>query len=141
MTLALGHISYINCVPFFHYLPQCGFTGRIVSGVPSYLNGLLAEGQVDVSPSSSFEYARNWRNYLLLPDLSISSCGAVQSVLLLSNQPIDELEGASIALTGDSATSITLLKVLLREFYGFRRCRYRVPETRVEEVIAGGGTA
>lgn len=141
MTLALGHIAYINCAPFFHYLPQCGFSGRIVSGVPSHLNRLLAAGKIDVSPSSSFEYARNWRDYLLLPNLSISSCGAVRSVLLFSNRPIEDLDEADVALTGDSATSVNLLKVLLQEFYGLRHCRYQVPDHPVEEVIAAGGIA
>jgi len=141
MTLALGHIKYINCAPFFHYLPQCGFAGRIVSGVPSKLNRLLAEGEIDVSPSSSFEYARNWRDYLLLPELSISSCGEVKSVLLFSNRPLEDLEGAEVALTGDSATSINLLQVIFREFYDLRDYRCQVPACPVEEVIAAGGTA
>ncbi len=141
MTLSLGHIAYINCAPFFHYLPKCGFAGRIVSGVPSQLNRLLAEGVIDVSPSSSFEYARNWRDYLLLPELSISSCGQVKSVLLFSARPIEQLEGAEIALTGDSATSINLLQVILREFYGLRNYRCQVPAGSVEAVIDKGGSA
>ncbi len=141
MTLTLGHIAYINCAPFFHYLKQCGFSGRIVQGVPAELNRLLAEGGIDVSPSSSFEYARNWKDYLLLPGHSISSCGPVKSVLLFSSRPIEALEGADIALTGESATSVNLLQVILREFYGFRACRCRVPEQPIEEIVAGGGEA
>jgi chorismate dehydratase len=141
MTLRLGHIAYVNCAPFFHYLPQCGFDGRVICGVPSHLNRLLAEGDIDVSPSSSFEYARNWRDYLLLPELSISSCGEVKSVLLFSNRPIEDLTGAEIALTGDSATSINLLQVILREFFDLHHYRCQVPGSPVEEVIAAGGTA
>ena len=30
MTLSVGHITYANCVPFFHYLADAGFCGRIV---------------------------------------------------------------------------------------------------------------
>ena len=77
MTLTVGHIAYANCVPFFHYLRASGFDGRIVAGVPSELNRMLAAGAIDLAPSSSFEYGRNWRNYLLLPGHSISSCGLV----------------------------------------------------------------
>jgi chorismate dehydratase len=141
MSLVVGHIKYINCAPFFHYLPPCGFAGRIIGGVPSHLNRLLAQGEIDISPSSSFEYARNWREYLLLPDVSISACGPVKSVLLFSRRPIEALEGAAIALTGDSATSINLLQVILREFYGLRDYRCEVPARPVEEVIAAGGAA
>lgn len=141
MSLIVGHIKYINCAPFFHYLPECGFDGTIVDGVPAHLNHLLATGGVDVSPSSSFEYARNWREYLLLPDLSISACGPVRSVLLFSGRPIETLGGSDIALTGDSATSVNLLKIILGEFYDLRDCRYAVPEGPIEAVIAEGGSA
>ena len=138
MSLVVGHIDYLNCVPFFHYLKPAEFQGRIVKGVPSHLNTMLAEGSIDVSPSSSFEYGKNWRDYLLLPDLSISSCGPVQSVLLFSGQPLESLEGGNIALTGESATSVNLLKVLLWEFLGYREVVCSVPDRPVEEVVAEG---
>lgn len=137
-SLSVGHITYANCAPFFHYLRQAGFEGRIVAGVPSRLNQLLSEGQIDVSPSSSFEYARNWRDYLLLPDLSISSFGPVKSVLLFSPQPLEQLEGQSIALTGESATSVNLLKVLLKEYVGLGRVEYALADRPVEDLIAEG---
>ncbi len=141
MTLALGHITYINCAPFFHYLPQAGFKMRIVPGVPAYLNQLLASGTIDVSPSSSFEYARNWQDYLLLPGHSISSWGPVKSVLLFSSCPIEELEGRKIALTGESATSVNLLKILLREYLQLKDVVCLVSDRPVEEVIGAGGAA
>jgi chorismate dehydratase len=142
MTLRVGHITYANCAPFFHYLPGTGFAGQIVPGVPAELNALLAAGQIDVSPSSSFEYARNWRDYLLLPGHSISACGPVRSVLLFSSRPLAELDGKTIALTGESATSVHLLKILLLEFLGHQFCACRIPETgTAEEVIDGGGAA
>ena len=101
--LTLGHIPYLNCVPFFHFLKQEGFQGELVSGVPAELNRMLQTGQLDVSPSSSFEYARNYQDYLLLPGHSISSFGKVQSVLLFSPVELAELDGQQIAITGESA--------------------------------------
>jgi len=98
--LTLGHIPYLNCVPFYHYLKHCGFQGRYLSGVPSELNTMLQAGRLDVSLSSSFEYARHWRNYSLLPRHSISSIGKVKSVLLFSPVDINELSGREIAVTG-----------------------------------------
>lgn len=141
MSLVVGHIAYTNCVPFFHHLRAAGFCGEIVSGVPAQLNQLLAAGKIDVSPSSSFEYARNWRDYLLLPGLSISTRGPVRSVLLFSPHPLTALEGAQIALTGESASSVHLLKILLQEFVGLEQVDYAVPDGQVEEVIAQGGSA
>ncbi|NIQ93989.1 MAG: menaquinone biosynthesis protein [Desulfuromonadales bacterium] len=141
MPLTIGHISYLNCVPFFHYLHQTGFGGEIVHGVPARLNDMLAAGDIDISPSSSFEYARNWRRYVLLPRLSISSIGEVKSVLLFSAVPLEELEGKPIALTGESATSVHLVQLLLREFVGLDRIDCRVPPQPVEDVVAEGGAA
>lgn len=141
MNLVVGHIAYTNCAPFFHHLRAAGFSGEIVSGVPAQLNQLLAAGQIDVSPSSSFEYARNWREYLLLPGLSISTRGPVRSVLLFSPHPLTGLEGAQIALTGESASSVHLLKILLHEFVGLNQVSYAVPDGEVEEVVARGGSA
>ena len=141
MTLVVGHITYANCAPFFHHLADCGFAGRIVPGVPAELNGRLAAGSIDVSPSSSFEYARHWRDYLLLPGLSISAAGPVRSVLLFADRPPEALEGAEIALTGESATSVNLLRVLLREFYGLQRVRFAVPDGPVEPLVAAGRPA
>lgn len=138
MTLAVGHITYANCAPFFHYLPDVGFTGRIFPGVPTELNAMLASGAIDVSPSSSIEYARNWSDYLLLPGHSISACGPVRSVLLFTPSGIAEIEGEEIALSGESATSVALLEILLREYYGHRELRCAVPAGPVEEAVASG---
>lgn len=132
----VGHIPYINCVPFFHYLRQFGFCGKLISGVPSELNRMLQQGELDVSPSSSFEYARNWQDYLLLSGHSISSVGPVKSVMLFSPVSVEGLSGKKIAITGDSATSINLLRVMLREFVGLEDVHDEVPQQGVEAVIA-----
>jgi len=134
--LRVGHIPYLNCEPFFHYLRDKGFNGQILSGVPSALNRMLQTGEVDISPSSSFEYLRNSQDYLLLPEVSISSCGPVQSVLLFSPCPPEKLLGQAIAITGESATSINLLRVLLREFYAHPQVLNFVPAGPAEALIA-----
>lgn len=133
--LTVGHIPYLNCIPFFHYLREFGFSGRLVSGVPSELNRMLQQAELDVSPSSSFEYARNWQDYLVVPGHSISSVGPVESVLLFSPIPIEDLSGKEIAITGDSATSINLLRILLREFVGLDEVIDAVPQQSVESLI------
>jgi chorismate dehydratase len=139
MILKVGHIAYANCAPFFHYLKEVGFCGHVQAGVPSDLNTMLAQGKIDLSPSSTFEYGRNWHNYSLLPDLSISSCGPVQSVLLFASRPLENLAAVPVALTGESATSINLLRLLCVEFYGFQLCEKSCDEQSVEEIISAGG--
>jgi chorismate dehydratase len=121
VTLNIGHIEYANCTPIFTALSanfNCsGY--RFVDGVPARLNALLRSGELDLSPSSSIEYAQAHGEYCLLPELSISAIGPVKSVLLFSRLPIEELDGASIGLSAESDTSVNLLKVLLARRYGF----------------------
>jgi len=139
--LKIGHINYLNCEPFFHYLQNKGCHGDIIQGVPAELNRLLAEGLIDVSISSSFEYGCRWRDYQLLPSLSISADGPVESVLLFYNGDLASLEGEEIALTGESATSIHLLQILLREYVGLKNNSFTVPHEPIEAIIRQGRPA
>ena len=122
MTINIGHIKYANCTPIFTALAShfdcAGY--RFVDGVPARLNAMLRAGEIDLSPSSSIEYAMAHEQYCLLPELSISAIGTVKSVFLFSRVPVEKLDGASIGLTAESDTSVNLLKVLLAKKYGFR---------------------
>lgn len=121
MKINIGHIEYANCTPIFSALAShfdcSGY--RFVDGVPARLNAMLREGGLDVSPSSSIEYATAHEQYCLLPELSISAVGPVKSVFLFTGVPVEELDGATIGLTAESDTSVNLLKVLLAKKYGF----------------------
>jgi chorismate dehydratase len=82
-----------------------------VTGVPTQLNRMLIEGEIDVAPISSIEYARNSDRLRLLPSLCVSSEGAVDSIQLISRKPLEHVR--SVAVTPESATSVVLTKVLL----------------------------
>jgi len=123
--LKIGQIDYANCTPLFHVLREqfhC-LEYEFVPGVPAELNRLLLAGRIDVCPSSSIEYAYHPDLYSILPHLSISSIGSVASVLLFSQVPIEDLGGCIIRLSSESATSVNLLKILIRHRYGLS-CTY-----------------
>lgn len=121
MSLTIGHIDYLNCTPIFTALQNSmdcsGY--RFVRGVPSCLNRKLAEGEIDVCPSSSIEYGKYPDRYLILPELCISSIGPVKSVLLFSKVPLESLDGAVIGMTTESDTSVNLLRIILATFQGY----------------------
>lgn len=127
MMLRIGQIEYANCTPLYHLLREqfsCA-EYEFVSGVPAKLNALLSSGAIDVCPSSSIEYALHSERYRVLPELSISSDGAVASVLLFSRVPIEELHDQTILLSSESATSVNLLKILMKQLYCCT-CQYEV---------------
>jgi len=118
--LRLGRISYLNVLPIYYPL-ESGIIAHpfeIVPGTPACLNGLTADGRLDLSVVSSIEYARHPDRYFIVPDLSISCFGPVKSVLLLSRRPWTELEGESILVSSQSHTSIALLKILFAFQHG-----------------------
>src|SRR5437763_17076839 len=82
-----------------------------VQGVPTDLNRRLLDGEIDVAPISSIEYARNAERLRLLPRLCVSSEGAVDSIQLVSRVPLADIR--SVAITPESATSVVLTKVLV----------------------------
>jgi len=134
--LRIGRISYANCSPIFHELQTLtsGEEYRFIGGVPSHLNALLAAGEIDVCPSSSIEYALHPERYLILPDLSISSVGAVASVLLFSRTPIEELHGQTILLSSESATSVNLLRILMKKRFG-SSCQFSVSDLPLDRAL------
>jgi len=118
-------VSYLNTAPLLFSLREeasaRGWT--LVEDHPTSLNALLAAGELDLALVSSLEYALNAPQYLLLPDVSISATGRVGSVILFSSAPLTALSGSTVLLTPASATSVSLLKLLLEDFYG-QRPRY-----------------
>lgn len=119
MAIRLGRISYLNVLPIYHALEMDLIENdfEFVSGPPAILNKLMDAGQLDISSCSSIEYARNADKYYLVPDIAIGSRGPVQSVLLLSRVPVDQLEGRTILVSAETHTSAALLRVLLAELW------------------------
>lgn len=118
----LGHIEYSNCLPVHARLLEPGAPDWLVvrTGVPSELNDALARGELDAAPCSSIEYARHAEAYRLLPEFTIAARGPVQSILFETRVPIEQLDGALIALPTASATSVVLLRILLARHWGVR---------------------
>jgi chorismate dehydratase len=110
MAIRLGRIGYVNMAPVFYRLDA---DVEEIVGVPTELNRCLLEGECDIAPISSIEYARNAERLRILPRLCVSSEGAVESIQLVSRKPLEHIR--TVAVTPESATSVVLTKVLLPE--------------------------
>lgn len=111
----LGRMAYVNTLPVDWGLVTSSL-GKLVTiqrGTPTKLNRMMAEGQLDVSAVSSVAAARHADDWLVMDHLCIGCRGAVGSVILHSDRPVEELDGSTIAVTDASATAVKLLGVLL----------------------------
>ncbi len=119
-------VNFINTAPvYMPWIESGGHPGwEVIEGTPTELNTLLRSGMLEAGLVSSYAYGIDNERYVLLPDLGISACGAVGSVLLFSRTEIDRLDGQVVGLTPQSATSINLLRIIFEKFLGIQP-RYR----------------
>ena len=138
----VGHINFINCLPLTYSFEKGGFAKglEIVSAVPTVLNNDIVNDRLDVSPVSSIVYARNSEKFLIMPNVAISADGNVQSIILVSKKPIDELTNDKIILTAKSATSHCLLKIVLNKAYGAKP-NYYIRIIDMKHIIPEDATA
>ena len=120
MRPRLGHIQFLNCLPLYYGLVKSDavLDVELVKAAPRDLTRMLLEDELDIAPIPSIEYARNAEDFVLLPDIAISSDGEVQSILLLSQEPAEGLDARTVALTDTSRTSQVLARVLLARHWG-----------------------
>lgn len=140
--LRLGQVDYANCLPVYTAIEEgiVPLNADIFKGHPTELNARFLEGNLDITPMSSIEYARNSGECLILPDLSISANGPVMSILLFSRVPVTELEGKTVCLPTSSATSVVLLKILLEHYYQVG-VTYTTAKPDLDEMLAGSDAA
>jgi chorismate dehydratase len=129
MTVRIGYINYLNCYPFYYHMfekePVSGI--EVVPGYPSHLNAGVSNGTLAMSPISAAAFADFQERTLMLSDFCLSSIGYVQSVILKSACPIEELAGKRVGVSMASKTSENLLKILLKKFYGIEPQYVQVP--------------
>jgi chorismate dehydratase len=110
----VGRIPYLNVFPYYRGT-VCEHFEPFVEGPPSVLGRMAAEGLLDAAPLAAVDTFRLEESFEPLGTLGIASRGPVQSVLLFSRRPIDQLSGARVVLSGESVTSAALTRMLLED--------------------------
>ncbi|MDR7323158.1 MULTISPECIES: menaquinone biosynthetic enzyme MqnA/MqnD family protein [Catenuloplanes] len=118
----VGHIQFLNCLPIYWGLMRSGalLDVDLHKDSPDALNDALVAGDLDIGPISLLEYLRHADQLLLLPDIAVGSDGPVLSVNIVSKKPLEELDGARVALGSASRTSVLLARMMLAERWGVR---------------------
>ena len=135
----IGMVNFINTAPIYEVWKKTVHQSdwRIIAAAPSELNRMLYRDELDLGCVSSLEYAVHPQQYKIIGDLSISASGPIGSVFLFSRVAPDQLSDKVVLLSGQSQTSISLIKIILEEFYSISP-RYRVGsvmEPRREEGV------
>lgn len=111
----IGKIPYLNSVPFYANFEKGQY--RILPVAPRRMGVLSEQNQIDAGLFSLMDYFSQ-QEKLELMGWCIATRDQVKSVMLFSNEGWLDLNGKTIGITDDTATSVKLLKVLLEKKYG-----------------------
>ena len=134
--LRVGSLPYLNSEPFFACLEDV----EQVSMVPRALGAVMLRGELDAGLLSLADALALGDAVDLLP-FGIASPGATGSVHVWSHRPIEALHGATIGVTGETSTSVRILKLLLEQRYGVKDARWTTPGAEADAVLLIGDEA
>jgi chorismate dehydratase len=108
-------VSYLNSIPFVNGLEKAFNEQLVISkDIPSECAAKLIDGRVDIGliPIAMINKVTNAE---IISDYCIAGNGKVASVLLVSNNPIEDIK--TIYQDYQSRTSVALAKILMRDYW------------------------
>ncbi|MFH9866387.1 menaquinone biosynthetic enzyme MqnA/MqnD family protein [Streptomyces lydicus] len=125
----VGHIQFLNCLPLYWGLARTGtlLDLDLSKDTPEKLSEQLVRGELDIAPITLVEFLRAADDLVAFPDLAVGCDGPVMSCVIVSQKPLDQLDGARVALGSTSRTSVRLAQLLLAEKIGVRPDYYTCP--------------
>ncbi len=115
--IKLGSVSFLNAQPLTYAIENnlIDHEFDLIQTPPSELSLKLHNKDIDIGLIPVAELLKR-KNYNVVPEISISSIGKVDSVILVAKQDINDL--TSIAVDKRSQSSTALLRIVLEIFYG-----------------------
>lgn len=132
----VGRIPYLNCEPFFAHLS--GFPTLDLP--PRQLGEALERGEADAAALSLADFLRLEPALEGLP-FGIATDGPARSVILFSHRAPADLEGATISVTDETATSVEILRILLALRYRVTPRAWVGPSVDADAVLLIGDRA
>jgi len=108
-------LPYCNAAPLVYYLSDFCQSTRLMEKYPREMSDELKTNRVDAALVPIVDFLAN-ENLRMVPGLGICADGPVESVLLQSQKPLDEVK--SIQLFPESRTSNALIQILLFQHFG-----------------------
>ncbi len=125
----MGHIQFLNCLPLYWGLARTGtlLDLDLSKDTPEKLSEQLIRGELDIAPVTLVEFLRAADDLVAFPDLAVGCDGPVMSCVIVSQKPLEQLDGARVALGSTSRTSVRLAQLLLAEKIGVQPEYYSCP--------------
>ncbi|MFE7837991.1 menaquinone biosynthetic enzyme MqnA/MqnD family protein [Streptomyces sp. NPDC057474] len=125
----VGHIQFLNCLPLYWGLARTGtlLDFELTKDTPERLSEQLVRGDLDIGPITLVEFLRNADDLVAFPDIAVGCDGPVMSCVIVSQVPLERLDGARVALGSTSRTSVRLAQLLLAESVGVQPSYYTCP--------------
>lgn len=128
--MKFGRIPFVNMAPFYHFLSARWLEQHEISlGNPRQLGGLAKNGKLDAAP---FSYVDGLElvasgEFEWLGSLGIAGSGPIRSILLVGSEDPRELGGKTVAVSAQTATTVRLLEIWLRQKLGLKDVRFAGP--------------
>ena len=136
--IKFGCHNFLNSKPILIPLIEKNISNlEIIQESPAVLASLLRQEKLDLSFVPSIEYAKN-TDYLIVNNISISSLGTVNTVLLTSKTKMEDIK--TVAADNRSLSSIVLLKILFKEKFN-RLPFFNYTEPDYEKMLSSNDAA
>ena len=113
MRIRVGQIPYLNSQVFYYGMADSLL--ELVPLTPRALSEAAIEGRIDVGPVPLVTSFGLEDRFTSLGSYCVATGERACSILLFSKRPIEELGGAVVGITGETSTSVCLLKTLLTQ--------------------------
>lgn len=114
--IRVGAVSYLNTKPLLYGIEHSSVINEIELSIdyPSHIANMLLKNEIDIG-LVPVAILPKIKTHYINTDYCIGSNGAVASVCLFSEVPINKIE--KVLLDYQSQTSVQLVKILLKEYW------------------------
>lgn len=135
----VGAVSYLNTKPLIYGFEKGMMKDAVelIIDYPAKIADALVKNEIDIG-LVPVAVLPQMKSHYFVGDYGIACDGAVATVCLFSEVPIDEIE--TVLLDYQSRTSAALLKILLKEYWKINPALINAEpgyETRIKEKTAG----
>ncbi|WP_298705546.1 MqnA/MqnD/SBP family protein [Variovorax gossypii] len=119
----VGHFTSVPWIP--NYCGSDHWPVNLVRCESSGVRELVEAGRLDVTPMAVADWIELKDDWKRLGNRGIAIKRRADSVLFFSQEPLSELDGADVAICGETQNSVRVLQALLTQKYGLRIGNWR----------------